>query len=173
MPSPSSARPHWTSAGTLLLAIAPQALPLPVAAFELDGIALQRKRELHVTIVGTALGARLRGAVAADASVRARIEVAIACLEWEWRRRRAWSLIAMRDAASCRHALIEAIELPAMDAFHRHLGDALAAVLPVPPPHVTLYTSAGDTGIGLADPSTFARLRVRDVDAAELAGMLP
>jgi hypothetical protein len=172
MPSPG-ARPHWTTAGTLLLAIAPQAWPLPAPALQLDGIELQRKRELHATIVGSALAARVRQAVAADASIRAVIDTAIGTLAWNWRRRHAWTLIAKREGAGRRHALIERIELPAMAAFHRQLGDALGEVLPVPPPHVTLYASAGGRGIGVPDPATLARLRVRDVDAAELAGVLP
>ena len=169
----ASTRPHWTPAGTLLLPIAPQALPLPAPALELDGIALRRKRELHATIVGNALGARMRKARGEDPAVGAAVDAAIANLAWTWQRCRHWTLLEKRGEAPCRHALVERIELPAMAAFHRRLGDALRERLPVPPPHVTLYTAPDGKGIGIPDTATLARLRLRDVDAAELAGVLP
>ena len=169
MPPPRSAPsiPHWTRAGTLLLAIAPAALPLPVAVLRLDGIEFRRKHELHATIVGNALGARVRRAMA-DRAVRHAIAEAIASLDWWWRRCREWTLIEKREGARCRHSLIERIELPAMAAFHVRLGERLGEALPVPPPHVTLYTAGGTRGIGIPDDATLARRRVRTVDAAEL-----
>ena len=75
--------PHWTRAGTLLLAIAPVALPLPVAVVRLDGIEFRRKHELHATIVGNALGARARRAMA-DGAMRRAIGEAIDSLDWRW-----------------------------------------------------------------------------------------
>lgn len=169
----AAARPHWTATGTLLLAIAPQALPLPAPTLRLDGIDMQRKRELHATIVGTALSAKLRRGFAVDDALRTVVDDAIAHLAWHWQRCHAWTLIEKCEDARCRRSLIEHIALPAMAEFHRILGEALGERLPVPPAHVTLYTSAGDKGIGLPDPQSLARLRVRDIDAATLAGVLP
>lgn len=169
---PTPAIPHWTRSGTLLLAIAPAALPLPLAVVRLDGIEFRRKRELHATIVGSALGACVRQAMT-DRAVRRAIGDAIAALDWQWRRRREWTLIATREGARCRHSLIERIELPAMAAFHRCLGEKLGEALPTPPPHVTLYTAGGARGIGICDEATLGRLRVRAVDAAELGDAVP
>jgi hypothetical protein len=172
-PPPAPCLPHWTHAGTLLLPVAPEALPLPAPVLHLDGIELARKRELHVTIVGSALAARLRAAPDhADAS-RAAIDDTIARLDWRWRRCRAWTLLCNREGGQRRHALVEHVALPAMAEFHRRLGESLGRQLPVPPAHVTLYTAGGGNGIGLPDAATLARLRVRDVDPAELDDALP
>jgi len=165
--APTPPIPRWTRAGTLLLAIAPAALPLPAAVVRLDGIEFRRKQELHATIVGNALGARVRRAMA-DGAVRRAIGEAIDSLDWRWRRCREWVLLEKREGAGCRHSLIERIELPAMTAFHRRLGERLGEALPTPPPHVTLYTAGGARGIGIADEATLAQLRVRMVDATEL-----
>jgi hypothetical protein len=173
MPPPSTPPiPRWTRAGTLLLAIAPAALPLPVAVMRLDGIEFRRKRELHATIAGNALGARVRRAMA-DGAVRRAIGEAIDSLDWRWQRCREWMLLEKREGARCRHSLIERIELPAMAAFHRRLGELLGEALPTPPPHVTLYTAGGARGIGIADEATLAHLRVRAVDASELCDAVP
>jgi len=169
---PTPSLPRWTRAGTLLLRVAPAALPLPVAVMRLDGIEFRRKRELHATIAGTALGARVRREMA-DAAVRRAIAEAIDSLDWRWRRCREWMLLEKREGARYRHSLIERIELPAMTAFHRCLGEILGAALPAPPPHVTLYTAGGARGIGIADEATLAKLRVRAVDAAELCDAMP
>src|SRR3546814_3240457 len=43
--------------------------------------------------------------------------------------------------ASIAHSLVELVDLPAMAPFQRALGRLLGRQLPVPPPHVTLYTA--------------------------------
>jgi hypothetical protein len=167
-----SARPHWTPAGTLLLGIADDALPLPEPSLRLDGIEFTRKRELHATIVGHALGSRLRRANAGDAGMRAAVDAAIAARDWRWRRCREWALLERHEGDRCRHSVIERIDLPAMADFHRRIGELLGDVLQVPPAHVTLYTAGGPKGIGVPDEATLARLRVRTLDAAELQGVV-
>lgn len=163
-------KPSWTSAGTLLLPIITAAWPSLPAQLRLDGVDLHRKRELHVTIVGHALGARVRKAVDANPVLRSAIDAAIAALDWRWQRDRRWSLLERCDEGRRRHSLVEHLRMPAMAAFHRRLGELLGDELPVPPPHVTLHTAGGAMGIGLPDEATLERVRRRMVDAAELPG---
>jgi len=161
-------KPHWTSARTLLLPISTQEWPALPERLQLDGFDLRRKRELHATIVGHALGTRVRDCIAADAHVRDAIAEAITGLDWQWQRCRSWALLEKREDETRRQSLVEHLSMPAMAAFHRRLGALLAETLPVPPPHVTLYTSGGGKGIGLPDASALERLRLRVVDQAEL-----
>jgi hypothetical protein len=163
-----AAKPRWTAARTLLLPIPAQAWPSLPAELRLDGFELRRKRELHATIVGHALGARVRDRMSADARVRGAVDEAIAGLDWQWHRCRSWALLEKREGARSRQALVEHLRMPAMAAFHRRLGTLLDEALPVPPPHVTLYTGGGSKGIGLPDEATLERLCLRVVDAAEL-----
>jgi hypothetical protein len=166
--SDAPATPRWTPARTLLLPIPASAWPPLAAALSLDGVGFVRKRELHATIAGNALGARLCDAMAAASEVRVAVECALAGLDWRWQRRRDWRLLEKREEGSWRRAVIELIALPAMAGFHHAMARLLGETLPVPPPHVTLYTSSGAKGIGLPDPATLARLQLRTVDASEL-----
>lgn len=161
-------RPRWTSARTLLLPIPMQDWPALPQRLQLDGFDLRRKRELHATIVGHALGARVRDRMAADAHLRDGVAKAIAGVDWQWQRCRSWALLEKREGERARQSLVEQLRMPAMAAFHRQLGALLGETLPVPPPHVTLYTSDGAKGIGLPDASTLERLCLRAVDEAEL-----
>ena len=161
-------KPRWTSARTLLLPIPTQEWPALPERLQLDGFDLRRKRELHATIVGHALGTRVRDRMATDAHVRDTVVEAIAGLQWQWERCRSWALLAKREGGRSRQSLVEHLRMPAMAEFHRRLGALLGEALPVPPPHVTLYTSGGAKGIGLPDASTLERLRLRTVDEAEL-----
>jgi hypothetical protein len=161
-------RPHWSNAGTLLLAIAPEAWPPPSRGARMDGIDFAPKTELHVTIVGRALGAELRTAIAADPGLATAIDATLASLDWSWTRDRAWWLLRKREGATQKASIVETVALPAMQRFHARLGQLLGRTLPVPPPHVTLYVAGGPEGIGVPDDATWRRYVVRAVSADEL-----
>ena len=162
------ASPGWTAAGTLLLPIAAQAWPPPARGLRLDGIDFAAKTELHATVVGRALGARLKTAMAGDAALAVAIEATRATLDWSWSRGHAWWLLEKRSDATCKASIVEGIALPAMAAFHARLGALLGCTLPVPPPHVTLYTAGDADGIGVPDEATWRRCVVRELAATEL-----
>jgi len=161
-------RPHWSEAGTLLLAIAPEAWRPPSHGVRVDGIDFAPKAELHVTIVGRVLGAEVRAAILGDGAAAAAIEEAIASLDWSWTRRRAWWLLRKRDGGAEKRSIVETITMPAMRGFHARLGTLLGRTLPVPPPHVTLYVVGTGEGIGVPDDDAWRRHVVREVAAHEL-----
>lgn len=148
--------PGWSERHTLVLAMheAP-----PRAAVELDGRRFLPKDELHVTLVGGALGRELQAALGdrRDAATRPAFEA----LDWTPRRTGEGAWIekpGLRDDGRRGKvaSIIEFVELPAMAHFHRWLGLLLGRQLPVPPPHLTLYTCGCAKGIGIP---THAALR--------------
>jgi len=145
--------PGWSAANTLVLPIDPRDWSPPGAPIELDGVAFAPKRELHVTVIGKALGAEVRENIDADALHRV----------WEsqpWRLRRSSWRIRLRKPDADVESIIEPVALPAMARLHAWLGAALGRSLPVPPPHVTLYVRGDAAGIGVPDTATLASLRV-------------
>ena len=162
------ARPHWTAAGTLLLAIPPQAWPPPARGLRLDGIDFSPKPELHATIVGRTLGARLRAAAADEPGVAAGVDAACAACDWSWARRRDWWLLRKTADGARKASIVERITLPAMAPFHARLGQLLGCPLPVPPPHVTLWVAGDAEGIGVPDAAAWQRHAMRPVTGAEL-----
>jgi hypothetical protein len=143
-------------------------LPLPATSFaslpdELrldDGLLLARKREFHVTLFDSKVGARLHEPAAGGAPAQA-LAGLFAGFDWQWRSRgERWLLL---DAAHepARHSVIELIEMPALAEFRAAVGVLLGEPLPATPAHVTLYVAPGQRGIGIRDFDAFERLRLR------------
>ena len=155
----------------LVLPIAPEHWPPPRAAIEIDGVPLAPKPELHVTLVGRALGAELHAAFGDRAE--GLVAAARDAHDWGFKRRGDWLLLrkplTVDGHAVIAHSLVERVDLPAMAPFHRALGRLLGRQLPLPPPHVTLYTAGRAQGIGVSSPARLRAFAVRHVTAAELA----
>ena len=156
---------------TLVLPIPRRTWPPPTQPVTLDGLLFVPKRELHITLVGSALGRELRAAVAGS-SLDAAIAAAVAAQDWRFTR--SGRLLRLQksidDAGTTRTvgSIIELIDVPAMALFHAMLARLLGHALPVPPAHVTLYTQGSLKGIAVPNDADLQALRVREVDAMEL-----
>ena len=161
--------PGWSPLHALVLPLDPALWPPPARAVTIDGIAFAPKRELHVTIVGKVLGAQLQAAMAAQRLDEAAVRDAFAARDWHFARHA--DLLRLEkvadDGGRC-GSLIELLDMPAMEGFHRRLGRLLGCALPVPPPHVTLYTAGDAEGIGVPDVGALRLLAVRAVAPSEL-----
>ena len=141
--------PGWSNDNTLVLPLdeAP-----PAKGFDLDGRHFDAKKELHVTLVGRALGAELRRALGDRLDIATR--PAFEALDWTVARTGERRLIERTDTADDGKpgnvaSVIEFVDLPALDWYYRWLGDLLGRQLAVPPAHVTLYTHRKAKGIGI------------------------
>jgi hypothetical protein len=165
--------PGFGPDGTLVLPLPRAVWRPPAAAVILDGCAFEPKRELHVTLVGTALGARLAAAFADGVLAIADVARDFDALDWGFARSGAYRLLAKdkrRGPGAPRHArsIVELVRLPAMTRFHRRLAARLGVATVVPPPHVTLWVHGDPAGIGVPSEAELERLTVRTVDRAEL-----
>lgn len=161
--------------GRMLLPIPLADWPPPDSPVRLrEGIELAPKSELHLTLVGSRLGASLRrnlGEAFLDEALRA----LVARLDWRFRRGGRLLLLRKRDHGGdggqvrVRHSLVELVSLPAMAPLHQALGGLLGRQLPVPPPHVTLHVAGAPRGIGLPSGAMLRACALREVAAAELA----
>jgi hypothetical protein len=155
----ASAWPGWGSEGGLVLAIPPAAWAPPVAPVSHAGCTLAPKAELHVTVVGRALGAQLQAALAAGTLHADDVRAAFEAGPWRLRRSGWWQRLhrPASDEGPAADAVIERVALPAMARFHRRLARSLGRALPVPPPHVTLFVAGQAEGIGVPDVATLRR----------------
>ena len=161
--------PRFAASGALLLALDPAAMRPPSASrVRLDGRWLRRKREFHVTVLGRALGPRLRAAFDEPA-----LQITLAGLDWQVTRSGRYELLgklkpSAQGAVAC-YSVIELLRVPAMEALYALLGQQLPEFPPCPPPHVTHYVLGDRDGIGVPSAEALAASRVRGVQAAELA----
>lgn len=171
LPHCQSLMHHFDFTPSLILPVARADWPPPTVPVTIDGITLQPKSELHVTLVGTALGEELLRSVARP---RLHDTVARALAIHDTQPLRTGVLHLLRKPfdqdghGGVAHSVIEHVHLPAMAPLHAALGRLLGRQLPVPPPHVTLYTAGDDRGIGISSPRRLRALAVRRVDPDEL-----
>lgn len=144
-----AAWPGWSNENTLVLPLddAPPRAPL-----RLDGREFAPKDELHLTLVGRALGDELHAVLGdrRDAATRPAFEA----LDWSHARTGDRRLIERPGTTDAGErgivgSVIELVELPALAFYYRWLGELLGRQLPVPPAHVTLYTHRKAKGIGI------------------------
>ena len=117
--------------GTLVISVDRHQFGILPGPLEHNGRVFKPKQETHITVFGSTTGAAVRTSVQGDAGITA--------------------------TAAQQHV---AFDMKGMKTFYDELKalGVLARDLPVPPPHVTLYTSNCDTGIGVHSEDELERL---------------
>ena len=161
--------PEFAATGALLLALDPAAMQPPSAPHvRIGGHWLRRKDEFHVTVLGRALGPRLRALLDDPA-----LQVALASFDWRVQRLHAYDFLgklkpATHGAVAC-YSVIEHVHLPGMHDLYAAISAVDPDFPPCPPPHVTHYVLGDRTGIGVPDAASLAAYRIRPVRENELA----
>ena len=157
---------------TLVLPIATTCWSPPRQAARVDGLAFAPKPELHITLVGNELGRELQ-ATFAPAFLDDALATALQAQDWRFERSGELRLLrkpGTGNDAPVAASIIELIALPAMAPFQQALGRLLGRQLPVPPPHVTLYTAGQAGGIGVPTATKLRAYTVRRLSPDALAG---
>ncbi|MEN1939835.1 hypothetical protein WCE41_01985 [Luteimonas sp. MJ246] len=161
--------PGFREDGSLALPLDPLPL-LPTGSplrLRLDGHVLERKRELHMTLLGRDAGAALRTSMG-EARIRALFE----SLHWRPRGTGRYALLHKTkdewNGPLKAWSLIEHLQAPAFAAFRHELAQASSNTLDCGVPHVTLYVAGDPHGIGLPDIGSYRACFVREVAASEV-----
>ena len=163
--------PRIGESGSLVLPLDAAAWPPPRGTAIVEGVRLQPKAALHLTVFGRRLGSELRATLAPSY-----LEDALrhAWHPAAWRISRGGRLLLLRRMVPgdggpvAVHSVIECVQVAGMAPFHHALGRLLGRQLPVPPPHVTLYAAGRESGIGVANMRQLRALTVRQVAPAQL-----
>lgn len=152
------------------------ALPLDIHAFlpasmplrlRIDGRVLERKHEVHMTLLGRQAGARLRGALGDE-----RVRALFSGYDWHPRGTRRYALLHKSkdewNGPLEAWSVIEHLQEPAFAAFREELARASGVALDSGVPHATLYVAGDPYGIGLADVKSYLECFVREVGTAEV-----
>lgn len=142
------------------------------ARVRLDGRVLQRKHELHATVLGRDAGTRLRE-VCGEERMRAMFDA----LDWQLQGTRRYALVHKSkpqwDGPLDAWSVIEHLHAPAFARFRHALAEASGLPIDSGVPHVTLYVAGDPYGIGLPDVATYRACHVREVAASEIAPAAP
>lgn len=162
--------PGFSDGGGLILPLDHEAHVLPGMARQvrLAGQVLERKHELHLTLLDRTRGTALRRRLGEN-----RIRALFESLAWAPRGTGRHALLhRARDGKKDRPrawSVVELLQEPALAAFRDQLARASGLALDAGVPHVTLYVAGDPSGIGIPDAATWQARFVRDVDAAELS----
>lgn len=161
--------PAFAATGALLLPLEAAAMQPPAASrVRIGGHWLRRKGEFHVTILGRALGPRLRALFDEPD-----LQLALASLDWRVQRLHAYDFLgklkpALHGAVPC-YSVIEHVRVPGMLELYAALAERVPGFPACPTPHVTHYVLGDANGIGVPDAASLAAYRIRPVQEAELA----
>ena len=169
---------------TVLVELAGDAVP----AHDLEAVAAQnglnRKEELHVTIVGFTQAEFIKKAfekfsVEEGEEIVRRMEELVNKTDWSFvldaSRFHAAKVYALRDTEGkptgreeLRESYIQMVRLPVLEAFYRELNRVCSTRLEPPPPHVTLYAKSTilenmSKGIGINTWKDFERLNPQPI----------
>lgn len=152
------------------------ALPLPMESLlpadaplrlRLDGHVLERKHELHMTLLGRDAGAVLRDRLGEN-----RVRALFQDFDWKPTGTGRYALLHKTkeqwDGPLPAWSLIEHLQAPAFSAFRHELARTGDLDLDSGVPHVTLYVKGDPYGIGLADVATYRACFVREVQASDV-----
>ena len=163
---------HWpgfSDEGGLVLPLRDEAhfAPDMPVRLRLDGHVLERKHELHLTLLDRKRGAALRDCIGED-GVRALFE----SMEWEPHGIRRYALLHRTkdewNGPLQAWSVIEHLQEPALSAFRHGLAQASGLDLDAGVPHVTLYVAGDPSGIGVPGVAAYRDCFVREVVASEL-----
>lgn len=160
------------NSGTFLLQLRSDDVGLANEAVEFQGKRFQPKDEVHITIIGTDLGERLKEAMARDPSIEPQLRQVIDNRDWSYQLQDRWYHVAQEaeddDEDGREESVIRMADVAGVADFYERLSQMLATELEVPPTHVTLYTYNNVHGIGVANQAEFNELVMREVSPAEL-----
>lgn len=155
-------------------------LPLQAAAFlppraprrlRLDGQVLERKRELHMTVLGRDQGQQVTGALG-ESRLRALFE----SFDWQMRGTGRHALLHKTkqewQGPVEAWSVIEHLQAPSLAGFRHALAEEGRLPLDSGVPHVTLYVAGDPYGIGVPDVAAYRALFVREVAASEVLPFL-
>ena len=158
--------------GTFLLQLRPDDVGLANEAVEFQGKRFQPKDEVHITIIGTDLGERLKAAMERDPTIEPQLRQQIDETDWSYQLQDRWYHVVQEaeddDEDGREESIIRMAGVAGVADFYERLSQMLAVELEVPPTHVTLYTYNNAHGIGVANQAEFDELVTRAVSAADL-----
>ena len=157
--------PGLSENGTLVISVDRHRFGILPGPLEHNGRVFKPKQETHITVFGSTTGAAVRTSMQGDPGIENRVIEAFEITDWSWKITPHYRLLTRTAAAPgssppTESSIVVLIDMKGMKSFYDELKalGVLARDLPVPPPHVTLYTSNCDTGIGVHSEDELERL---------------
>jgi len=166
--------PGFSETGSILLPLSSGQFEQLAPLIEIEGQQFEIKDEFHITVMSKKSGANLEMTVLHDPVKHAELARAYKSTNWSFHETSELRLIQRekpnRDGEMIKQqSIIVVLKMPGLDNFYNALKEAslIDASIPVPPPHLTLYTNNCDSGIGIPDWETLQNQTMHTYTADE------
>ena len=150
---------------TLIIPVDRNEFGIQASPVELAGKIFKPKREAHITVFGSSVGRALRQQIARKPEIEKQLSLAFENTDWSYKkttdlRRLARACTGQSAADATEESIIILLEMEGLTSFYENLKTLhlIDSDLPVPPPHVTLYTLNCDKGIGVHSQQELSEL---------------
>lgn len=160
-----------TESGHILLQLRKADVGLEPAPVEFEGKTFQPKDEVHITIIGSSLGAELAGLFDEYPDLVEEVREALDDTPWSYRLKDEWYHVLREEGVDDKpyaESIIRMAEVPAIESFYERLRALTGLEIAPRPAHVTLYIYADDQGIGVATWEEFEQRVVKEVSPEQL-----
>jgi len=150
---------------TLIIPVDKSEFGIQTSPLELAGKIFKPKREAHITVFGSSVGTSLLQQIRFKPEIEQQISHAFENTDWSYKKTTDFRHLVRTctgpyAADTTEESIIILLEMEGMTSFYQSLK-ALELIdndLPVPPPHVTLYTFNCDRGIGVPSQNQLVKL---------------
>ena len=137
--------------GTVTIGLAAESFYLAKNEIDLHGELFTPKDELHVTLIGSELGLIIQDKIQHDQTIDKLLKKTFEEIDWHYKQTGPVHILSRSEEDVVEKSVIMLIEMPGVTTFYDQLK-ALGLIdleVPVPPPHVTMYTQNCHLGIGV------------------------
>ncbi|HSM54984.1 MAG TPA: hypothetical protein VK879_02415 [Candidatus Sulfomarinibacteraceae bacterium] len=158
--------------GHVLLQLRKVDVGLEPAPVEFKGKTFWPKDEVHITIIGSLLGAELARILEENPGLVEQVREVLEDTPWSYRLLDEWYHVVREEGVDDKpyaESIIRMAQAPAIESFYERLRALTGLEIAPRPTHVTLYTYDDDHGIGVATWEQFEQRVVQEVRPEQLA----
>lgn len=143
--------PDFTDTGTLLIDVSHELTCCPKPVITVFGENYQRKDELHITVIGSKTGIILSDKINQATSVNDSLRKIFEGIDWHYEKTGPVHFLSRTDKGTVKKSIILLLDMPGITVFYQQAKTQglIDVDIPIPPPHITLYTRNIPLGIGV------------------------
>lgn len=161
--------PGFTETGSVLIRLVPESFRFSSNTIAINGVTYEAKHELHITLAGSNSGQILKEKILLDQSVNDTLKHIFESIDWRFSLSGPVHVLSRKKDSILQGSVIMLINMPGISEFYQLVKKAgiMDPEIPVPPPHITLYTYNCPRGISVPGPEALDALSVKTLTLAE------
>lgn len=143
--------PGFSEMNTVIIGLAADAFCFPAGELFFQDITFTAKEELHVTLIGSTPGSRLKQRINHNQTIENTLKKTFEEIDWSYKQTGPVHLLSRSKGNVIQNSIIMLIDMCGVSEFYEQLQTSgiIDPETPVPLPHITLYTHNCPAGISV------------------------